>query len=71
MTLPSSPGYIPEPLKAEPALKSNQCYFQRHSECWMSKLCECKCHQEVSPPDPTMPMSPGTVIDKVFEAGCK
>jgi hypothetical protein len=30
---------------ADPVFKSNQCYFGRHDECWMSKLCECKCHQ--------------------------
>ena len=29
-----------------PAIKSNQCYFGRHDECWLSKLCDCKCHQE-------------------------
>jgi hypothetical protein len=25
-------------------MKSNQCYFGRHQECWMSKLCDCDCH---------------------------
>jgi hypothetical protein len=35
----------PTLFKAEPCVKSNQCYFHRHSECWMSKLCDCNCHQ--------------------------
>jgi hypothetical protein len=36
---------LPPPELREQALKSNQCYFDRHAECWLPKLCECKCHQ--------------------------
>ena len=28
--------------------KSNQCYFGRHEECWMSGLCDCECHDETN-----------------------
>lgn len=34
------------PATAESRTLSNQCYFHRHEECWMSKLCDCSCHQE-------------------------
>jgi hypothetical protein len=41
------------PLKAEPCFKSAQCHLRRHEECWISKLCDCECHQVPGQREPT------------------